>query len=93
MAVASLGLLVVSLIAYMGIVGNASPGMFVAATVGASVAGVAGLVLAIVACRRGREEDAKPKIDWLATVSVAVAIGYLLCMGIMLLNIVVYWIR
>jgi hypothetical protein len=50
-------------------------------------------VLAIIACRQGKRESAKPKLDWLATVSIAVAIGYLLCMGIMLLNIVVYWIR
>jgi hypothetical protein len=83
-AMGSLALSVVSLLAYAGISARASFALFVVATVGALCAGIIALALGV----RARAENKR-----LAMLSRVVALGYLLALSIVLLNIIVTWMR
>ncbi|MDY7077351.1 MAG: hypothetical protein SXV54_10560 [Chloroflexota bacterium] len=92
LAITSLVLSIVSLVVYVSVIEGASATVFVVSTVGAFVAGVVSLVLALVARKQIGQQGAKSKGRLLVTMSIVVAVGYLVCVSIVMLNIVVQWV-
>lgn len=90
LAIASLALSVVSLLAYVSIIERASTALFLISTGGALAASIVSLALGLVARKRMRQEGARPKGRLLVTMSILVAIGYAICLGIVALNVLVY---
>ena len=90
LAVASLALSVVSLVTYASIITRASNLVFLVATGAALIAGIVSLVLGLAARKRARQEGTESGGRLLVTMSILVAIGYLICLGIVALNIIVY---
>jgi len=90
-AIASLVLSIVSLIVYVSVIEGASAAAFVAFTGGAFAAGVVSLALALVARKQIGRQERRPKGALLATMSIVIAIAYLACIGIVMLNIIIQW--
>jgi CHASE3 domain sensor protein len=90
LAIASLALSIVSLIAYVSIIERASTALFLISTGGALTASIVSLALGLVARKRMRQEGAGSKGRFLVTMSILVAIGYVICLGIVALNVLVY---
>ncbi len=91
LAVASLALSIVSLIVYVNIIEGASTIVFVVSTGGAFAAGAASLTLGLIARKRSRQEP-QPKNQLLVVMCIVVAIAYLMCTSIVMLNILVQWV-
>jgi hypothetical protein len=89
-AVASLALSVASLVAYASIIESMSVLLFIVATAGALATGVVSLTLAIAARKESRQKETESRDRLLVTASILVAIGYLVCLGIIAVNILVY---
>ena len=86
----SLAISVASLIGYLNVIARVSTTVFIVFTGGAFIAGLASLVLGLIARKQAvAAEGARRKL--LATLSIVVAIGYMVSIGIILLNIAVYW--
>jgi CHASE3 domain sensor protein len=90
LAVASLALSIVSLIAYVSIIESASTALFLISTGGALAASIVSLALGLIARKRMRQEGTRAKGRLLVTASILVAIGYVVCLGIVALNVLVY---
>lgn len=84
LALSSLALSIVSLLVYVSIIARVPIALFAAATIGALVASIAALALGVRA-RAGNKL-------W-ATLSIVVALGYLLTMSIVLFDLIVAWVR
>jgi hypothetical protein len=89
LATISLLLSIVSLIVYVNVIEEASASVFAISTGGAFVAGIVSLALGLVARKRIGSPGPKSKGTLLVTMSVVVAIAYLVCIGIVMLSIVV----
>ena len=90
LAAVSLALSVVSLMAYASIVTRASTTVFLISTGAALTAGIVSLVLGLIARKQMRQEGTGSKDRLLVPLSILVAIGYIVCLGIVAVNIVVY---
>ena len=91
LAVVSLALSIVSLIVYVNIIERVSPAVFVISSGGAFAAGAASLTLALIARKRSRQES-QPKNQLLVIACIVLAIAYLICTGIVMLNILLQWV-
>jgi len=80
----SLALSCLGLLAYVGISVRVSFALFAVATLGAWVVGIVAFALALGA--RGTR-------NLLARASLVVALGYLIAMSIVWLNVIVAWVR
>ncbi|MBM3130222.1 MAG: hypothetical protein FJ009_16555 [Chloroflexi bacterium] len=85
LALSSLALSGIGLLAYVGISARAPFALFALATLGAWLVGIVALALAAFGARGAHQS--------LARVSIAVACGYLIGMSIVLLNVIVTWLR
>lgn len=85
MAITSLGLCLASLIVYMKVIAAPSVAVFLMATGVAFVTGVVALGMSLLARKRGGR-------NLLVMLSLGVSLGYVFCIGIILLSVVVYWI-
>ena len=92
LAIISLVLSIVSLIIYVSIIEGASAVAFAISTGGAFVAGVVSLALGLIARKQIRQQGSKSKGKLWVTMSIVVAVAYLVCTGIVMLNIVVQWV-
>jgi hypothetical protein len=90
LAIASLVLSIVTLIAYVSIIERASTVLFLISTGGALAASIVSLALGLFARKRTRRDGTGPKDRLWVTASILVAIGYLICLGIVALNVLVY---
>jgi hypothetical protein len=91
-AVMSLALSVVSLAVYVSVVDRASTTLFVVATGGALTASVVSLVLGLVAAKQMKQGEARLKDRLVVSTSIVAAIGYIVCVGIVTLNILIHWV-
>jgi hypothetical protein len=89
-ATVSLALSFASLMAYASIIENASTVIFYLSTVGALAAGIVSLTLALAAQKESKQKETGARDRLLVTASILVAIGYLVCLGIIAVNILVY---
>jgi hypothetical protein len=89
-AAASLALSFASLIAYASVIERTSILLFIISTVAALAAGIVSLLLALAARKKSLQEETRSRDRLVVTASVLVAIGYLVCLGIIAVNILVY---
>ena len=85
MAIAGLGLCLASLVVYMKVIAAPSVAVFLVATGAAFVTGVVALGMSLLARKRGGR-------NLLVMLSLGVSLGYVFCIGIILLSVIVYWI-
>jgi hypothetical protein len=90
LAAASLGLSIVSLVAYTSVITRATNLVFLVATGAALTAGIVSLVLGLVARKQARQAETRSKGRLLVTLSLLIAVGYLIGLGIIALNIIVF---
>ena len=93
LALVSIGLNVLSLLVYTLAVSAAAFQLFTLATEILSVMGIVNLALSVVALTRASRQAAGQRAQKVAWLSLAVALGMLLVIGILLLNIWVYNFR
>ncbi len=91
LAAVGLALSIASLIVYVNIMEGASPLVFVISSGGAFAAGAVSLTLGLIARKRSRQEP-QPKNQLVVTTCIVVAIAYLICTGIVMLNILLQWV-
>ncbi len=91
LAAVGLALSIASLIVYVNIIEGAFTLVFVISSGGAFAAGAASLTLGLIARKRSRQES-PPKNQLLVIACIVVAIAYLICTGIVMLNILLQWV-
>jgi hypothetical protein len=89
-ALISLAISVLGLIMYAIVISGAAFMPFAVSTGCASVAGIVSLALGMMALSLSRQREASSSGLRLAMVSLSVAIGYVLVMGILWLNVFIY---
>jgi hypothetical protein len=89
LAAVSLALSIASLLAYASIIESAPTILFLVSTGGAVAAGIVSLLLALVARKESGQKEVGLRDRLLVTVSVLVAIGYVVCLSIVVFNIIV----
>lgn len=85
MAIVSQALCLVSLVIYMKVIIASSVTVFLGATGAAFVTGVVALGMSLLARKRGGR-------NLLVMLSLGVSLGYVFCIGIIILGVVIYWI-
>ena len=93
LAFVSIVLNLLSLLVYTLAISNTAYQRFTLATEVLSVMGIVNLVLSVIALTRSSQQAADQRARKVAWVSLAVALGILLVIGILLLNIWVYHFR
>ena len=86
LALTSIALNILSLLVYMLAISEAAFQMFTLATEMPSVMGIVNLTLSVIALARSLRHEANQPARKVAWVSLAVALGMLLVIGILLLN-------